>query len=120
MGAVKESEWPHPDESTELGRRGRLVMWAMGRQEFIDEVTEYEPGKRVAHRSESDSMVVHSSCAAEPEGNAGRATVTIQPERLPGGVFGALLAPIVRRKMRSDLKSDLARLKHLLEGDETR
>jgi hypothetical protein len=29
----------------------RMVMQAMGRREFLDEVTEYEPGRRIAHRS---------------------------------------------------------------------
>lgn len=62
MAPVEESEWLDPGESIRLGRRGRMVMQAMGLREFIDEVTEYEPGRKVAHRSESDSMVIRTAC----------------------------------------------------------
>ena len=57
MTSVIESEWLN-ETATDLaapigiGRRGRMVMRLPGRRaEFIDEVTEYEPGKRIAHPS---------------------------------------------------------------------
>jgi hypothetical protein len=44
MASVTESEWLDPAAPMGVGRRGRMVMQAMGRCEFLDEVTEYEPG----------------------------------------------------------------------------
>jgi uncharacterized membrane protein len=48
MASVTESEWLDPAEPMGVGRRGRMVMQAIGRREFLDEVTEYEPGRRIA------------------------------------------------------------------------
>jgi hypothetical protein len=47
MASVTVSEWLDPDAPMAVGRRGRMVMQAMGRREFLDEVTEYEPGRRI-------------------------------------------------------------------------
>jgi uncharacterized membrane protein len=88
MASVTESEWLDPAEPMGVGRRGRMVMQAMGRREFLDEVTEYEPGRRIAHRSVAGPMVIHTACLAEPAGSGCRATVRYEPERLPGGVVG--------------------------------
>ncbi len=118
MAAVHESEWLDPGDATRVGRRGRMVMDAMGRREFIDEVTAYEPGRSVAHRSDDGrSMIVHTGCAARPEENGCRATVWFEPERLPGGALGRLTAPLVARALRRGFRSDLARLKDLLESE---
>jgi uncharacterized membrane protein len=48
MASVAESEWLDPAAPMGVGRRGRMVMQALGRREFLDEVTEYEPGRRIA------------------------------------------------------------------------
>lgn len=117
MAAVIDSEWVDPAAATGLGRRGRMVMNAMGRREFDDEVTGYEPGRLVAHRASSGTMVVHTACIAEPAGDGCRVTVTYEPERLPGGIFGKLLAPITSRVIRRNYRADLARLKELLEAE---
>jgi hypothetical protein len=45
-------------------------------------VTEYEPGRRIAHRSVAGPMVIHTACLAEPAGTGCRATVLYEPERL--------------------------------------
>src|SRR4029450_612304 len=73
MASVTESEWLDPTESMGVGRRGRMVMQAMGRREFLDEVTEYEPGRRIAHRSVAGPMVIHTACLTEPAGRGWRA-----------------------------------------------
>ncbi len=117
MGSVTRSEWLDEGASTEVGRRGRMVMDAMGRREFDDEVTDYEPGRRVAHRAVAGSMVIHTACIAEPSGDGCRVTVTYEPERLPGGVFGRLLAPLTARVVRRNYRSDLENLKALLEDE---
>jgi uncharacterized membrane protein len=116
MASVTESEWLDPTESMGVGRRGRMVMQAMGRREFLDEVTEYEPGRRIAHRSVAGPMVIHTACLAEPAGTGCRATVLYEPERLPGGVLGRLTAPLTARMVRRTFRADLARLKELLEA----
>jgi uncharacterized membrane protein len=119
MATVRESEWIDPGRTTAVGRRGRMVMDAMGTREFTDVVTAYEPGRSVAHRSDGGSLIVHTGCTARPEGSGCRASVWLEPERLPGGVLGHLTTPFVVRKVRSQYRQDLARLKAILESSET-
>jgi uncharacterized membrane protein len=75
MASVTESEWLDPAAPMGVGRRGRMVMQAIGRREYLDEVTEYEPSRRIAHRSVAGPMVIHTACLAEPAGSGCRATV---------------------------------------------
>jgi uncharacterized membrane protein len=117
MASVTESEWRDPAAPMGVGRRGRMVMQAMGRREFLDEVTEYEPGRRIAHRLVAGPMVIHTACLAEPVGSGCRASVLYEPERLPGGVVGRLTAPLTARIVRRNFRADLARLKDLLEAE---
>jgi uncharacterized membrane protein len=117
MGSVIESEWSDDAAETRVGRRGRMVMNAMGRREFFDEVTDHQEGRRVAHRSVAGSMVIHTACIAEPEGDGSRVTVTYEAERLPGGPFGKLLAPLTARMVRRNYRSDLETLKRILEAE---
>jgi uncharacterized membrane protein len=117
MATVHESEWLEPGDATAVGRRGRMVMDAMGRREFTDVVTVYEPGRSVAHRSDGGSMIVHTGCMARPEGTGCRATVWLEPERLPGGVLGRVTAPMVAWIVRRNFRADLVRLKEILESE---
>jgi uncharacterized membrane protein len=119
MASVTESEWLDPDAPMAVGRRGRMVMQAMGRREFLDEVTEYEPGRRIAHRSVAGPMQIRTACIAEPAGTGCRATVLYEPEHLPGGVVGRMTAPLTARIVRRNFRADLARLKNLLEAAAT-
>jgi uncharacterized membrane protein len=116
MASVTGSEWLNPAEPMGVGRRGRTVMQAMGRREFLDEVTEYEPGRRIAHRSVAGPMVIHTACTAEPAGSSCRASVLYEPERVPGGVVSRLTAPLTARMVRRTFRADLARLKDILEA----
>jgi uncharacterized membrane protein len=115
MAAVIESEWVDKEGPTRLGRRGRMVMNAMGRREFADEVIEYEPGRLVAHRSVSDSMIVITACIAEPDEEGSLVTMTFEAERMPGGPFGKLIEPLAARAVRRNYRADMARLKAILE-----
>jgi uncharacterized membrane protein len=115
MASVVESEWLDAATPMGVGRRGRMVMKAMGRREFVDEVTEYEPGRRIAHRSVSGPMEIHTACIAERAGTGCRATVLYEPRRLPGGVLGTMTAPLTARIVRRNFRADLARLKDILE-----
>ena len=117
MASVTESEWLDPAAPMGVGRRGRMVMNAMGRREFLDAVTEFEPGRRIAHRSVAGAMEILTACIAEPAGTGCRAIVVYEPLRLPGGVVGRLLAPLTARIVRRNFRADLARLKDILEAE---
>ena len=120
MTTVLESHWmdsaaADPDTPIELGRRGRMIMKLPGRRaEFIDEVTEYEPGRRIAHRTISGPIPLETACMCEPAGDSCRATV-VGVAKLPGGVVGRLADPLVAGVIRRGFRADLARLKKLLE-----
>jgi hypothetical protein len=55
MVSVLESHWLDaggPETPNGVGRPGRMVMRIQGRRtEFIDEVTDHQPGRRIAHRT---------------------------------------------------------------------
>ena len=120
MASVLESQWLNStaadsDTPIELGRRGRMIMKLPGRRaEFIDEVTEYEPGRRIAHRTISGPIPIETACICEPAGDSCRATV-VGATKLPGGIVGQLAAPLVAGVIRRGFRADLARLKKLLE-----
>jgi uncharacterized membrane protein len=116
MDTVVSSEWIDERDETTLGRRGRMVMHAPRLTDFEDEVIEYEPGRRVGHRSVSDSMVIRTACHADPAPGGTRATLVFEPERLPGGPFSWLVAPFVARSVRRNYQRALSRLKQLLEA----
>ncbi len=117
METVVSSEWLDGEGPTGVGRRGRIVMHTPRLTEYRDEVTEYEPGRRVGHRMTSKSMDMFTACYADPVPGGTRATVVFEPERLPGGVFGKLTAPFIARTVRRNYRADLARLKQILEDD---
>jgi hypothetical protein len=123
MTAVLESEWLEgtaADLATPIGvgRRGRMLLKLPGRQaEFVDEVTEYEPGSRIAHRTVKGPIPLNTACICEPAGDGCRATVMGASERLPGGPLGRAAAPFVKMVMRRGFKADLVRLKRILESE---
>ena len=123
MASVMESEWLEPaaavlDAPIGIGRRGRMVMKLPGRRaEFIDEVTEYQPGRRIAHRTVSGPIPLNTACICEQAGDGCRTTVVGATERLPGGLFGRIAAPLVALVIRRGFKADLARLKKILESE---
>jgi uncharacterized membrane protein len=117
MASLTESEWLDPAAPMGVGRRGRMVMKAMGRREFLDAVTEYEPGRRIAHHSVAGAMEIRTACIAEPAGTGCRATVLYEPLRLRGGAVGRLTSPLTARIIRRNFRADLARLKDLLEAE---
>ena len=115
MGVVEESEWLEPARAAGLGRRGRMVIKAgRRRSEYVDEVTAWEPGRLVAHRTVEGPMALNTACAAEPAGE-GRCRATVTAATEPNGVLARLTDPIVARAMRRSFRGDLARLKEILE-----
>jgi uncharacterized membrane protein len=122
MVSVRESHWldtggtgvPGP---TGIGRRGRMVMRIRGREvEFIDEVAEYEPGRRIGHRTIQGPFPLNTACLCEPASGGCRATVVGEADRFVRGPFGPLVEPFIARAVRRGFRSDLARLKRILES----
>ena len=122
MASVVESEWLEPaapsmDAHMGVGRRGRMVMKNMGRRfQYIDEVTDYEPGRQIAHRTVEGPIRLNTACLTEPVGNGCRAMVVGETDNFIGGSFGKLANPIVARLVRRGFRADLARLKDILEA----
>src|SRR5688500_17203428 len=72
---LSESATDAPGAVT-VGRRGRMVMrLPRGPAEFVDEVAEYQPGRRIAHRTVSGPIPLYTACVCEPTDQGCRATV---------------------------------------------
>ena len=90
MATVLESHWleptaADPDTPIELGRRGRMIMKLPGRRaEFIDEVTEYGPGRRIAHRTISGPIPLETACICEPAAIPAAPPSSVPPSSLAG------------------------------------
>jgi magnesium-protoporphyrin O-methyltransferase len=82
---------------------------------FLDEVTDYVPGRRIAHRTVEGPLPLNTACICEPAEHGCRTTVVGELDRIPGGWIGRLAAPFFRRIMQHGFKADLTRLKNLLE-----
>ena len=123
MAAVVESEWLEPpaldtEAAMRVGRRGRMVMKNMGRRlEYVDEVTDYEPGRRIAHRTVEGPIQLNTACLTEPVGDDCRATVVGETDNFIGGPFGKVANPIVARLVGRGFRVDLAKLKAILEAE---
>jgi uncharacterized membrane protein len=114
MGVVVESEWLDSAAPLALGRRGRMSMRMFGRRaEYVDEVTAYDPGRRIAHRTVEGPFDLDTACRCEPANGGCRTTVVAEAEKM----VGRLLDPLVARLMRRGFRADLAKLKQILEGD---
>ena len=116
MKSVMQSEWLDSSGAVRVGRRGRIVIKIFGRRnKFIDEVTEYVPGRRIAHRTIEGPFPLNTACICEPAEHGCLATVVGELDRVPGGWIGRLATPFVGRIIQHGFKADLARLKALLE-----
>jgi hypothetical protein len=115
MGSVVESEWTDPSATLQVGRRGRMVMSFFGRRlEFIDEVTKYVSGKQIAHRTVEGPFSLDTACLCGSEMGGCRTTVVAHAER----IVGRWVDPLVAKVMYRGFKSDLARLKEILENQQ--
>jgi uncharacterized membrane protein len=123
MVSVLESQWlddagPGSSERASIGRRGRMVMKVQRRRiEFIDEVTDYQPGRVIAHRTVEGPFPLNTACSCDPTPGGCRATVVGEADRPIGGFFAPLVEPFVARGVRRGFKADLARLKNILEAE---
>jgi magnesium-protoporphyrin O-methyltransferase len=83
---------------------------------FLDEVTDYVPGRRIAHRTVEGPLPLNTACICEPAEHGCLASVGGELDRLPGGWLGRLTAPFVGRIIRHGFTADVGRLKALLEA----
>jgi hypothetical protein len=117
MTSVIESEWLDSSGAARVGRRGRMVIKILGRRtRFVDEVTDYVPGRRIAHRTIEGPFPLATACICEKAEHGCLATVVGEFDRIPGGWFGRLASPFLGRIIQNGFKADLARLKVLLEA----
>jgi hypothetical protein len=116
MRAVMRSEWLDSGDTCRVGRRGQIVLQIFGRQaRFIDEVTDYIPGRRIAHRTIEGPFPLTTACICAPAEHGCLATVVGELDRVPGGWIGRLATPFLGRIIRRGFRADLLRLKALLE-----
>jgi magnesium-protoporphyrin O-methyltransferase len=117
MASVMESQWLDLGDRPRQGRRGRMVIKLFGRRmHFLDEVTDYLPGHRIAHRTVEGPLPLNTACICEPTERGCLATVVGELDRIPGGWVGRLAAPLLERVFHHGFKADLDRLKVLLEA----
>lgn len=114
MSAVLESEWLDGAGPVALGRRGRMAMKMFGRRiEYVDEVTAYEPGRQIAHRTIEGPFDLNTACLCEPADGGCRVTVVAEADRMVGRILDPLVASLIRR----GFSADLSKLKAILEAD---
>jgi uncharacterized protein YndB with AHSA1/START domain len=112
-GGVSESE-QLTDGPVGVGTRirggGKLLGRPIG---IVIEVTELEPGSRLAYRGAAGPLRTHNVVTFESV--AGDTQVTWTDEVELRGIFG-LLEPLMGRMVRRGYEADLGRLKAILEG----
>jgi uncharacterized protein YndB with AHSA1/START domain len=112
-GGVSESE-QLTDGPVGVGTRirggGKLLGRPVG---IVIEVTELEPGSRLAYRGASGPLRTHNVVTFESMADGTQVTWTDEVELR--GIFG-LLEPLMGRMVRRGYESDLGRLKAILEA----
>jgi polyketide cyclase/dehydrase/lipid transport protein len=84
MAAVVESEWLDPSARLGVGRRGRMAMKMFGRRtEYVGEVTAYEHGRRIAHRTVEGPFQLNTACLCEPAGDPCRTAQALPSHAMP-------------------------------------
>jgi len=78
------------------------------------QITEYNPPNGAATAFETNGVKVTSAYVVEPNGDSTRLTQTMDAKA--SGFTAKMLIPIVQGRLEGKLKSDLERLKTLLEG----
>lgn len=107
------------DGPMEKGARPQGVTRVAGKKiKWSSEVTEFDQGKRVGIRSIDAPMDFQITWIYEPEGEGTRVTF-IQEVGSLGGFFGRLSDPLVVKMYSRDVRSNLDKLKMLLEHDES-
>jgi hypothetical protein len=110
IGGIREVE--PPATGVEVGTRVARVATFMGRRiDYVLEVAELIPGRRLAMRSVKAPFPMNVTYEIAPEGDGSRVALGVS-----GGSYGMrLFEPLVAAMVRRNLRADLRRLRRRLE-----
>jgi hypothetical protein len=91
----------------------RVASFLGKRMEYVNEVVELEPGRRLEMRSVKAPFPMVVTYAFEDEGAGTRFRISAQGD---ASGFYRLAGPVLSRSVRRSIEGDLARLKALLEA----
>ncbi len=114
---TNELEWQSSAREREVLHDGRMrggEQFLGKKIEFVWEVTERVPGKRLALKTVSGPFEATYDYTVEPEGEGTR--LVLEATGSPGGFFGRLTEPIVVKIFEREVRTDLAKLKAILEA----
>ncbi len=120
----RHSEWQdailkarkEPSGPTRLGTRNfETRRIPGGPREFVSEVIEHDPPRRIVAQSLSGPVRPKVTVTIEPLDNSSRSRFTLQLE-VKGYGIGKIFALFARRSARDQIPRDQARLKQILEG----
>jgi hypothetical protein len=110
---IESAEWKS-QPPLRVGSRIAFVARFLGRRlAYTYEITEYEPNERLVMRTAEGPFPMETTYTWESTGE-GHTSMTLRNRGTLGG-FSRLLAPFIAAMMRRANRSDLARLKTLLE-----
>jgi uncharacterized membrane protein len=103
------------DPPVRVGTRVRRVAQFLGRSvDYVLEVADYEPGRRLAMRSVRAPFPMLVTYLFADQGGGTRATIRVQGDT---GRFYRLAGPLLAGQVRRGVRGDLERLKRNLEAD---
>jgi uncharacterized membrane protein len=117
IGGISESELLG-DPPIGVGSHVRRVASFMGRRiEYVNEVTQLEPGSVLEMRSVKSPFPMHITYAFQDAAGGTQASVRVQ-----GGasLFYRLAGPLLSRQVKKNVQADLERLKGILEKEQAR
>jgi hypothetical protein len=110
---IKSVEWQTP-RPIEIGSRFAFVAQFLGRRlEYVYQVVEYVPGKRLVMRTADGPFPMETTYEWEPTEAGTR--MNLRNRGTPSG-FSRIVAPFMSMAMRRANRKDLAALKRLLEA----
>lgn len=105
-----------PAGPTRVGTRNTEVRRIPGGpREFVSEITEYDPPRRISARGLNGPVRPTITITVEPLDGGARSRFTLQLD-LQGRGIGKLFAIFAKRSARTQIPIDQARLKKLLES----
>jgi uncharacterized membrane protein len=113
IGGISEARTVTDGPLRQGSRVARVASFLGKRIEYVNEIDELAPGERLAMHSVAGPFPMRITYEfAEADGNGSIARVRVEGD---ASGFYSVATPILRRKLRSSVQADLARLKHLLE-----
>jgi uncharacterized membrane protein len=105
-----------PDGANKLGSFFRSIGHSLGqRMQGVFEVTEYEPNQKYGFKSLSGSLHSQTSYTFEPASGSTKISISTQAHAI--NLF-QMNERLLERKMKKQLKENLALLKELLESEQ--